>query len=226
MQRSTGWNHCLIWTRSRNRLFTQLYLDEDVDVLIVALLRARGFSATTTPEANNTGADDLQQPEFAASRGMTLVTHNRVDFEQLVAEFFSAGKNHAGVIIPRVGHRMRLGSGYSPFSIAIRLMRWGINWCISECPPRLLLHSRNSSFRGGKVVTVCGAQTGTTWLRRPVRDYAWDGPQVSRAGRVSAVGYFDSPAREMLRRLTPKGRRAVFANRESVIAAEGRSQGS
>ena len=36
-----------------NRLFIELYLDEDVDVLVADLLRARGFVATTTRDAGN-----------------------------------------------------------------------------------------------------------------------------------------------------------------------------
>jgi hypothetical protein len=38
-----------------NHLFIELYLDEDVDVLIADLLRARGFKATTTREAGQFG---------------------------------------------------------------------------------------------------------------------------------------------------------------------------
>ena len=34
-----------------NRFFIELYLDEDVDVLVADLLRARGFVATTTRDA-------------------------------------------------------------------------------------------------------------------------------------------------------------------------------
>ncbi len=34
-----------------NRLFAELYLDEDVSVLIAELLRVRGFTAQTTQEA-------------------------------------------------------------------------------------------------------------------------------------------------------------------------------
>jgi len=82
-----------------SQLFVALYLDEDVDVLIASLLNARGFSATTTLKANNIGADDSSQLEFAASHSMAMVTHNRLDFERLVAEKFSAGKSHGGVII-------------------------------------------------------------------------------------------------------------------------------
>ena len=47
-----------------SRLFVELYLDEDVDVLVADLLRARSFQATTTQEARQTGKSDAEQ--FAA----------------------------------------------------------------------------------------------------------------------------------------------------------------
>jgi hypothetical protein len=34
-----------------NQLFIELYLDEDVDVLVADLVRARGFRATTAQES-------------------------------------------------------------------------------------------------------------------------------------------------------------------------------
>lgn len=38
--------------------FIELYLDEDVDVLLAELLRARGFKVTTTQESRQLGATD------------------------------------------------------------------------------------------------------------------------------------------------------------------------
>jgi predicted nuclease of predicted toxin-antitoxin system len=58
-------------------LFIKLYLDEDVDVLIADLVRARGFVATTTQEAGQIHASDSAQLAFAASQGRTIFTHNR-----------------------------------------------------------------------------------------------------------------------------------------------------
>lgn len=82
-----------------SRLFIELYLDEDVDVRVAELLRARGFSALTTREAGNLGASDVAQLSFAASQQRAFVTHNRVDFESLAQAYFSAGTTHAGLII-------------------------------------------------------------------------------------------------------------------------------
>ncbi len=82
-----------------NRLFISLYLDEDVDILVADLLRARGFSAQTTREAGNLHATDAEQLAFAATNQLTLLTHNRADFEALHAQFHTANRNHAGIII-------------------------------------------------------------------------------------------------------------------------------
>ena len=80
-------------------LFIRVYLDEDVDVLVATLLRARGFEAVTTAEAGNLRKSDLEQLEYAAAQGMALVTHNRVDFESLAVRWLTDGKDHGGVII-------------------------------------------------------------------------------------------------------------------------------
>jgi len=82
-----------------SRLFAALYLDEDVSVLLAALLRSRGFEAVTTLEAGNTAASDERQFEYAAARDLTLLTHNRADFERLGMQYFDAGKHHSGIII-------------------------------------------------------------------------------------------------------------------------------
>ena len=63
-----------------NRLFIDIYLDEDVDVLIADLLRARGFVAMTTRDTGNLGVSDSHQLNYAVSGQKALLTHNRVDF--------------------------------------------------------------------------------------------------------------------------------------------------
>ncbi len=84
---------------SEESVFVGLYLDEDVDVLIAELLKARGFSALTTRDANLLGADDEQQLAYAVSESKTFLTHNRADFEALVQQYFENGTHHYGVII-------------------------------------------------------------------------------------------------------------------------------
>jgi len=82
-----------------NDLFIEIYLDEDVSVLVAELLRARGFVAVSTQQAGNLGTSDRDQLEYATNHQLTLLTHNRADFELLTQEYFSAGSEHAGVII-------------------------------------------------------------------------------------------------------------------------------
>ena len=82
-----------------SRLFIELYLDEDADVVIADLVRSRGFKVTTTQEAGQIGKKDDEQLAYAVSQGSVLLTHNRVHFEDLAREYFVAGKEHHGIII-------------------------------------------------------------------------------------------------------------------------------
>ena len=52
----------------------RLYLDEDVNVRLAPLLRARHFEVSTTLEHKMLGIDDAQQLEFALSIQSVLVT--------------------------------------------------------------------------------------------------------------------------------------------------------
>lgn len=81
------------------RLFIELYLDEDVDVLVAELLRARGYVARTTREEGMLGSTDEQQLAHAIAHGLTVLTHNRADFEALAQRFFERGDHHAGIIV-------------------------------------------------------------------------------------------------------------------------------
>ena len=80
-------------------LFTELYLDEDVSVLVAELIRSHGFDALTTLEADQLGNSDEQQLAFAVSRSRTLLTHNRVDFEALARHYFATERTHYGIIV-------------------------------------------------------------------------------------------------------------------------------
>lgn len=70
-----------------------------MSVLVAALLRSRGFDATTTQEAGQLGKTDAEQLAYAAARRMALLTHNRADFDALAREYAAAGRFHAGIII-------------------------------------------------------------------------------------------------------------------------------
>jgi predicted nuclease of predicted toxin-antitoxin system len=82
-----------------NRLFLELYLDEDVSVPVADLLRARGFSVQTTQGAGRNATRDEDQLSYAASQRRTLLTHNRDDFARLAEEYFTGGRKHYGIII-------------------------------------------------------------------------------------------------------------------------------
>ena len=97
-----------------NSLFIELYLDEDVDVLVADLLRARGFNVITTVDAGNRNNNDDQQLAHSISRKMALFTHNRVDFEVRALQYFTTGQTHYGIII---------GVRRSPYELAQRLLR-------------------------------------------------------------------------------------------------------
>lgn len=82
-----------------SEIFIELYFDEGVSVLIADLIRAHGFSVTTTNDAKNLGKSDVEQLEYAAAQRKVLLTHNRVDFENLAKVYFTEGKTHYGIII-------------------------------------------------------------------------------------------------------------------------------
>jgi hypothetical protein len=73
-------------------LFIELYLDEDVNVLIADLLRGRGFNAVTTRDEGQLQNSDAQQLAYA-------VSHNRADFEELAQQYQEDGLTHYGLIL-------------------------------------------------------------------------------------------------------------------------------
>lgn len=94
------------------RIFAALYLDEDVSVLVAALLRARGFDVTTAREEGMLGRNDGDQLTCAVKLGRSIFTHNRLDFEQLHRAYLSANRVHSGIVI---------GSRRNPYELARRI---------------------------------------------------------------------------------------------------------
>jgi predicted nuclease of predicted toxin-antitoxin system len=80
-------------------LFIELYLDEDVTVLLASLLQAHGFDVETARGANQLGRTDEEQLAFAAEKNRAIVTHNRADFEALAQAYYEAGRTYYGIII-------------------------------------------------------------------------------------------------------------------------------
>jgi len=81
------------------KLFAELYLDEDVSVLVAVLLKARGFDALTVRDAGMLGQDDSYQLEYAVAEGRCIVTHNRAHFEQLHRQYVATGQEHQGIVV-------------------------------------------------------------------------------------------------------------------------------
>ena len=82
-----------------SRLFIEIYLDENVHVLIARIIQSHGFKAVTTQEVGRKGTSDPEQLQWATEQGYAILTHNRTDFEELAAEYFASGKIHCGIII-------------------------------------------------------------------------------------------------------------------------------
>lgn len=97
-----------------SNLFIELYLDEDVSVLVADLLRGRGYSAQTTREAGQLGKSDNAQLDYAVQHGRALLTHNRADFEAFAGEYAATGRSHNGII---------LAQHNPPYELVRRLMR-------------------------------------------------------------------------------------------------------
>ena len=97
-----------------NGLFIATYLDEDVNVLVGELLTRQGFRALTARDAGQLGKPDQDQLAYAAESGLTILTHNRADFEELHRQYLANGRSHAGIVI---AVRRR------PYEIAERLLQ-------------------------------------------------------------------------------------------------------
>jgi len=80
-------------------IFIRVYLDKDVDVLVATLLRSRGFEAITALQAAQLGNTDADQLVYSVSQRSAILTHNRIDFEDLARAYFAQEKLHYGIII-------------------------------------------------------------------------------------------------------------------------------
>ena len=94
-------------------LFIAIYLDEDVHVLVALLLLQGDCQAVTARDAGQLGKSDPEQLDYASRRGMTIVTHNRGDFEDLHRQYIAAGQTHAGILI---------GMDNRPYTLARRIL--------------------------------------------------------------------------------------------------------
>ncbi len=82
-----------------SELFIKVYLGEDVNVLIVELVRLQKFKSLTASEVRRKGKTDAEQLGYAAQNGYAILTHNRIDYEELARDYFANDKTHRGIII-------------------------------------------------------------------------------------------------------------------------------
>ncbi|MBA4121234.1 MAG: DUF5615 family PIN-like protein [Acidobacteria bacterium] len=82
-----------------SELFSKVYLDEDVNVLIAELVRLQKFKSLTASEVGRKGKTDAEQLEYAAQNGYAILTHNRIDYEELARDYFAKDKTHREIII-------------------------------------------------------------------------------------------------------------------------------
>lgn len=78
-----------------------LYLDEDVSIVVAAILVARGFLAVIVRDSKQLGRTDSEQLAFAADSNSVFLTHNRIDFQRLHREWLESGRPHSGIIVAR-----------------------------------------------------------------------------------------------------------------------------
>ena len=76
-----------------------IYLDECIDLRLVADLRADGIDVETVEAAATAGLDDEAQLNYASRQGRLLVSQNQLDFRRLHSRFRRAGRSHGGIIL-------------------------------------------------------------------------------------------------------------------------------
>ena len=70
-----------------------------MSALVAVLLRTRGFNVLTTREDSRLGQADPAQLARATALDRCMVTHNRVDFENLHRTTIETGHTHSGIIV-------------------------------------------------------------------------------------------------------------------------------
>lgn len=80
----------------------RLYLDGDAFARrLVNTLRSRGIDVLTALDAGMINRDDEEHLEFATAHGRALYSFNSSDYCKLHAEWVSARRSHAGIVIGR-----------------------------------------------------------------------------------------------------------------------------
>ena len=81
------------------KIFASLYLDEDMNNMVATLLRSRGIDAVTVQKSEMLGKSDQEQLAYATANDRCILTHNRVDYEDLHLQYGQANLTHSGIIV-------------------------------------------------------------------------------------------------------------------------------
>lgn len=76
-----------------------LYLDEDINPALAAMLREAGYDAVSARDVGALSATDPEQLARAASEGRAILTYNCRHFQTLATEAALSGRGHAGIVI-------------------------------------------------------------------------------------------------------------------------------
>lgn len=93
----------------------KLYLNENIPVRLVNLLKDNGISAIHTLFVNNRSVSDEFQLQYAAERHYVLITHNRKHFRRLHNRWIQERKHHAGILVMRHDEPERLADRIKRF---------------------------------------------------------------------------------------------------------------
>jgi len=77
----------------------RVYLDDDVSVLLASLLNARSIDAIIAREENMLGEEDEDHFKKCIELNRVLITHNRIDFEELYSRFIQKNIRFPGIVI-------------------------------------------------------------------------------------------------------------------------------
>ena len=91
------------------QIFIRIYTDEHITTLLAPALRRRGYEAQSCVEANTLGWDDEEHLNYAAERGMALLTSDAADFIPMARRWYASEHEHAGIIITPEFSRRQVG---------------------------------------------------------------------------------------------------------------------
>jgi len=77
----------------------KVYLDENINLHLLAALIQRGYDAAHALTEGNQKVADEEHLRFATAQGRAVVTHNFADFAKLHMEFGQRNEHHQGIIL-------------------------------------------------------------------------------------------------------------------------------